>query len=190
MYHNTHHPIRTVCSFRRRQAGMTLMEMMIVLGIIGLLLGAAAMFGNTSSNSQSGTQHTTELNGLRQAMRGLFNGQGNYGNATAGTYTSANAALISAQQVPATLVVSGTTSITNKWGGAVTVQGSLAQFYVSTASVPMPVCVSIVSQAIQAGWTSVSVGATYSAGATAVVSPTAAATTCATTGGIIYLTSN
>ena len=176
---------------RRHQAGMTLMEMMIVLGIIGLLVGAAAMFGTTSSNSQGGTQHITELNGLRQSMRGLFNGQGNYGNTTAGTYTSANGTLISAQQVPSTLAASGT-SITNKWGGALTVQGSLAQFYISSASVPLPVCVSIVSQAIQAGWASVSVGTTYAAGSTSIVSPATAAgaTYCNQAGAIIYLTSN
>ena len=182
--------IKTKGGFRH-QVGMTLMEMMIVLGIIGLLVGAAAMFGNSSSNKQGANQHIAELNGLRQSMRALFNGQGNFGNTTAGTYTSDNSALISAQQVPATLATNGT-SISNDWGGAVTIQGSLAQFYISSASVPLPVCVSIVSQAIQGGWASVSVGTTYAAGSTSIVSPSTAAgaTYCNQAGAIIYLTSN
>ncbi len=173
------------------QRGTSLLEMIIYLAVAGLVIGGAVMYGQSSGNSQAGNQHVTELNGLRSAMRTTWNGQGNYGNAVAGTYTNVNGTLITAGQVPTTLTASGTT-ITNKWGGAVVIQGSQAQFYVSTASVPLPVCVQLVSQAIQAGWASVSVGTTYAAGSATVVSPATAsgATWCNQTGAIIYLTSN
>ena len=176
---------------RRKQAGVTLIEAASTLGLFALLVGGALMMFGSSNNSQGASQHTAEATGLRLAMKQMFNGQGNYGSATA-TYASANGTLVTANKVPSTMSASGTT-ITNKWGGTVAVMGNNVQFYVSTASVPQDVCVTMVSTAIQQGWSTVGAGGAYPGtnNSTSAVSPsTAASTYCAAGGNTLYLTSN
>ncbi|WP_229415848.1 type 4 pilus major pilin [Pseudoduganella armeniaca] len=86
---------------------------------------------------------------LRTAVRKLYLGQ------TYGT-TNMNGALIAASAVPSTLTRSGTETITNSWGGAVTVTGDTSAFTIVYAGLPKEVCMNVVSGA--SGWTSVAQG--------------------------------
>ncbi len=174
---------------RGKQAGLTLTELMVSLAIAGLIIGGAVMFARSSGDQQASNQHAGETIGLRAAMRAVFNGQGNFGSPNA-TYVSQNATLITAGKVPATLSTSSP-NITNSWSGAMSVMGNNAQFYLSTANVPLTVCVNLVSHAIQAGWNAVGAGGAYPGTKTSstVVSPSDAASLfCTGTTNTIYFT--
>lgn len=174
----------------RKQAGLTLIEGLSFLGVAGMVIGGALMLSNSANNGQGANQHTAELTGLRQATKQMFTGQGNYGSTTA-TYASTNGTLVTAAKVPNTMSASGTT-ITNRWSGAVAVMGNNAQFYISSASVPQDVCVTLAASAIQSGWTGLGIGGTYPGtySTTAAITPATAATNCAAGGNLMFFTSN
>lgn len=181
----------TVASANRRsrkQAGLTLIEGLSFLGVAGMVIGGALMLGNSANNSNFSNLHTAELTGLRQNVRQMYNGQGNFGSTTA-TYASLNSTMISGNKVPQSMFVSGTT-ITNDWGGSVVINGNNTQFYITTPSVPQDVCVTMVAAAIQQGWRSIGVGGAYPGtnSSSTAVTPATAATYCAAGGNTLYFT--
>lgn len=133
-----------------RQRGASLLEgiaylgiaAIVVLGAVSLLTGA---FGSAKAN-----QTTEEVVAIRTAVRKLYIGQ---------SYPvgSLVADLITANAIPNTLArgaAAGTLS--NSWGGAVTVVGTATGFTVTYNAVPQDVCVNMVSGA--SGWTRIDQG--------------------------------
>jgi hypothetical protein len=152
----------------RRQYGASLLEGLAYLAVAAIVIvGAIAMLGSalTSANSNRVAE---ELSTIKIGTEKLFMGQVNgYGTA------SLNPVLIAAGVFPATLSTSGGT-VTDEWGGTVTVTGTGSAFTVAYTKVPVDVCVS----ALTAGgtWASVAVGS-----GTALpypVSPTTASQSC------------
>lgn len=63
----------------KKQAGITLMEVIGSLLVIGLVVsGALSLFGSADS-SQKGNQMLADINAIRSAVKGMYSGQGGYG---------------------------------------------------------------------------------------------------------------
>lgn len=141
-------PLNTSMNLRK-QHGASLLEGIAYLGIAALVvLGAVSLLTGASASAKA-NQTTEELVALRTAVKKLYAGQAFPVSSLADT-------LIKAKAVPSTLQVAGTT-ITNSWGGAVTVDGtSTTTFTVIYNSVPQDVCVNALSGTT--GWQSVRQG--------------------------------
>lgn len=158
----------------KKQAGITLMEVIGSLLVMGLVVaGALSLFGSADS-SQKGNQMLADVNAIRSAVKGMYAGQGGYGA------TGLNSVLISSKKIPSSMTTSGTT-ITHSMNGTLTVTGATSSFSIAITNVPTDVCVQLVSNATS-GWTSIQVG-TATAFTTFPVSPATAAgaTYCAAT---------
>jgi len=158
--------------FSKRQKGLTLLEVLGGLAIfVALCVGAAALYisGNTSQQSN---QAGMDIASLRTAVKQLYGSQGGYGS------TSLNSVLINAGRVPSDLSVSGST-ITNQFGGTITVTGATSAFTIAATNVPTANCIAMLTNANN-GWTSIQVGAA-TAITTFPISPATAgsATNCA-----------
>lgn len=162
----------------KKQAGLTLIELISSLAIMALVIGGALMLYGSASTSQNTTQTISEINAMRTSIKGLYYGQGGYG-ATAST--SLNTVLVNGNKVPTTINVVGTV-LTNSFGGDIAVASGPTVnsnvFNVTITKVPTAICVSVLSSAN--GWIGVKTGATDHtlAAATLPVSPTTAATDC------------
>lgn len=131
-----------------RQRGASLLEGIAYLGIAALvILGAVSLLASAFGNAQA-NRATEETISLRTAVRKLFSGQ---------TYPAGGAivsTMITARAVPSTLNVNaGANTITNSWGGAVTIVGAGASFDLTYSNVPQDVCVNMLSGA--SGWNAV-----------------------------------
>jgi hypothetical protein len=133
-----------------KQQGASLLEGIAYLGIAALVvLGAVSLLTGASASAKA-NQTNTELVSLRTAVKKLYAGQ------AYPVSTSLTDLLIKAEAVPSTLQRSGT-SITNSWGGAVTVEGTTATtFTIVYENIPQDVCVNTLSGLT--GWRSVRQG--------------------------------
>lgn len=161
------------------QCGASLLEALLWMAIALIVAGfATALVKGAFSGSntlKSGNETKALITGTRSAAGGA-----NYGTA------SLNSGLIAAGLVPNTLTVSGST-ISNSFGGTVTLTGATNTFTLSETLIPKDICVKKLTT-IDPGVTSVSINA-----ATAILPPISlatAATQCsAATNTILYTAS-
>jgi len=164
----------------RKQAGMTLMEIIAALAIIAaVVVGALALFNSAQSSNQS-VSMLKDLIAVRAGIQQLYIGHGGYGA------VSLDATLVNAGKVPSDLVVTGTAAvpiITTPFGGVLTVTGATTVFTISITKVPSDICSQLVSNA-STGWSKAVVGTTtVAATATAFpVSPVTVGTACGVPG--------
>lgn len=168
-----------------RQRGASLLEVIAYLGVAAVvILSAVSLLGSAFSNAQS-NQTAQDLVSIRTAVKKLYT-NGDYG--TSGDIT---ALLATAGALPSTLKntsgSNGSASVTNAWGGAVTVTGNGGTFAIKYANVPRDVCMNTVSGAT--GWTSVA-GTAGSAVSTMPVSPSNAGTVCSADANDITFTAS
>lgn len=161
----------------KKQAGITLMEVIAGLLIIGLVVaGALSLFGSADS-SQKSNQMLSDMTALRSAVKGMYAGQGGYGT------TNINGVLKTANRIPATMTADAATPpvITHAMNGTVTVTGITAgtQYSIAITNIPTDVCVQLLSNS-SSGWVSIKVGAAAAITAFPISPATAAsATNCA-----------
>lgn len=123
-------------TFRTRQKGLTLIELIAGLAIVAaVVVGALSLFGTTSS-AQKAMQMTTEIQGIRSAMGKLYSGTGTYGT------VNMNSVLINAGKIPTTLKVTGTT-ISHGFGGDVNVMGADRFYYIAISGMPQEACMEV-----------------------------------------------
>lgn len=155
-----------------RQAGLTLIESLVVLAIAALVIGGSiALFGGASS-SQSTSQMTSDLNAIKASTKSLYFGQGGYGT------TSLGEVLINGKKVPTTMPITGTAPnrvINHALNGTVVITGATSQFTVAPSNIPTDVCIGMVTAGT--GWDSIKVGT--AAARTPPVSPATASADCA-----------
>lgn len=137
-----------------KQHGASLLEVIAYLGVAAVVvLGAVSLLGTAFTGAQSG-QTAQDLVSLRTAVKKLYNG-GNYG-------TSEMTALLSAANVlPSSLKLGGTAqapTVTNSWGGTVTITGANTSFSIAYPGMPKDACLNIVAGAT--GWSSIGNGST------------------------------
>lgn len=132
------------------QRGASLLEGLAYLGVAAVVILGAVSLLNSALNGAQSNRSVEELTALRTGVKKLYGGQG---------YTGISEDNIwKAGLVPGTLKPSGTpTTLTNSWGGAVTIASAAAsEFSITYAGVPKDACVSMISGAT--GWTKIKVG--------------------------------
>ena len=128
----------------KRMRGFTLMELMIV---IGLVVGAAALtatIGQRAGRQQNATRLTQEMTQIESRVRDGWAAEANYG-------TVSTAQVITRGYVPAAMVVDANT-LRNAWGGTWTVAPDTwaggaaeavtgASFRITATNIPTDTCV-------------------------------------------------
>lgn len=164
--------------FGIKQAGVTLIELIVGLVIIGLIVaGALALFGSAQS-SQSSTQMIQDVISIRSNTKSLFLGQGSYGAAG----TNLNNILVTAKRIPTTIKVDTTATpntLTHQLNGTVNIlsAGTGQTFTITLTEIPTDVCIPLMTSAQT--WVSVSAGSAAARTTFPVAAATAAAD-CAT----------
>lgn len=161
----------------KKQAGITLMEVISGLLVIGLVIaGALSLFG-TADSSQKSNQMLSDITAIRASIKGLYAGQGGYGTA------NLNGVLKTSNRIPSTMTADNATPpvITHALNGTTTVTGITGgtAFTIALTNIPTDVCVQLLTSA-NSGWTSIKVGAAAAITAFPIAPTTASsATNCA-----------
>jgi prepilin-type N-terminal cleavage/methylation domain-containing protein len=123
--------------------GFTLTEIAIVLGIIGLILGAIWVAAAGVYTNQKVGKANTEILNIVQAVRGLYSTNADLG--TAPTANDLTGTMISAGAVPSDMVSNGT--LTDPWGSGATfiTWNSNSSFLVEMTNVPLAACIALIS---------------------------------------------
>ena len=143
----TKHQRRARLARLHRQRGASLLEAIAYLGVAALVVLAAVSLLQNAFGGARSNQTTEEITGLRTNIRKMYAGQ---------PYSDAAMLenLVTARAIPTTLTVAADgKSISNAWGGAVTLASTASTFTITYNSVPQDVCMNVVSGAT--GWTSI-----------------------------------
>lgn len=141
-------------TIKAAQGGFTLIEAMVVM-IVGVvvLAAAAAGIGKLFSTSNVSTEvgNITQMSANLQGLRG-----------PAGYKGLSNELAISYKAIPANMVVSPDSKITNAWNGDVTITSVKEDqsYNIAYTKVPQDACQQIMTKLINAGWTEVKAGTT------------------------------
>lgn len=168
----------------KKQAGVTLIELIVGLVIIALIVaGALSLFG-TASSAQSSTQMTKDLVSIQTTTKSLYMGQGSYG--TAG---SINNILVTAKRIPSTIQVDTTTTpntLTHQLNGTMAIASTGPTFTITLTNIPTDVCMSLMNGT--SNWASIKAG-TAAARTTFPVTSAQSATDCATGTTMVFTAS-
>ena len=118
----------------RKNRGLTLMEVAMVLAIIGIIIAGALLYFNTANTSQKITSSLAQLAQIQQSVRTLYSGQANYSGLTTALIAQSDA-------LPASMI-SGST-ISHAFNAGVTVTAnttSSTNFDVVFSGLPQDVC--------------------------------------------------
>jgi prepilin-type N-terminal cleavage/methylation domain-containing protein len=164
--------------FGSKQAGVTLIELIVGLIIIGLIVSGALGLFSSAESSQGSTRMLQDVTALRSNTKGLFLGQGTYGAAG----TNLNNLLVTAKRVPNTIKVDTSTTpntLTHQLNGTVNITsaGGGQTFQLALTSIPADICIPLMTSA--QSWISVQAGSA-AARTTFPITPTIAAADCAT----------
>ena len=118
----------------RRSGGFTLVEIIIVVVIIAII---AALAGPRIIKAFGGSDANDELQNMQQLFGNLKELKGRTGYGANGT--SLVAQLASKGALPGAWVYDGT-SLTNRWGGAITITSTGPAVQVTSANIPAPAC--------------------------------------------------
>lgn len=125
---------------RRSQAGLTLVEVLLVLAIAAVAIVGGTVLFSAASETQKTNQTLSDLNALSAGVRTLFNTQPDYGAVA----TDLVPLLANAGKIPANMRTA-TNTITDQFGGNVTVVSQGGSFDVTMPGVPQAPCVTILN---------------------------------------------
>ncbi len=156
----------------KQQRGITLMEVIAGLLIMGLVVSGALALFSSADSAQKSNQMTSDLTALRTAIRGLYGTNGGYGVA------NLNGTLKNAKRIPSTMTVDSSTPpvITHSMNGTVTITGASSQYTVAVTNIPTDVCVQLLTTS-SSGWVSIKVGGAAAITSFPIDPATAASTT-------------
>jgi prepilin-type N-terminal cleavage/methylation domain-containing protein len=132
-------------SQKRKQRGFTLTEIAIVLGIVGLILGAIWVAAGAVYTNLRVSSTSRDMLAMAQGIRTLYTNQGLM---DAG-FTTVN--LIASGVAPGDMVNTATNTLSDAWGGAITFTPATTintagdSFVVDLSGVPTGACVSLLS---------------------------------------------
>ncbi len=148
----------------KRQAGMTLMEIIAALAIIAaVVVGALSLFSSAQSSNSAVTM-LKDVIAVRSAVQQLYAGQGGYPNQANGNM---NVLLNQSKKAPSDLIWqgnSGDQTFRTSWNGRLYVQtpsfqNNSPRFQIVLTEVPPDVCAQLVASAAN-GWLDATVGVT------------------------------
>ena len=150
-------PMQHTLHTLKRQAGMTLMEIIAALAIIAaVVVGALSLFSSAQSSNSAVTM-LKDVIAIRSAVQQLYTGQGGYPN-NAGAI---NTQIQNARKAPSDLVwQAGPANYRTSWNGVLNINGTAnnsPDFTITLSAVPADVCVLLVTSAAN-GWRRVQVG--------------------------------
>jgi type II secretory pathway pseudopilin PulG len=141
----------------KKQEGMTLIEIIGALAIVGAVVAGAMALYNTGDSSQKSTSLITNLSSLRAVVKSAQMGQGTYGT---GSY---NTMLHMAKKIPTDIRVDTSTNpytLTHAGNGRIDIAGSGSSFTITVTNLGEDVCSSVVSAGGGSGWAGISVNGT------------------------------
>lgn len=154
---------------KARQAGMTLIELTLVLVLGGLVIFAALSMFRSTNQSSAVSNETKAVQSIVAGVRALYPGLSTYTGLT-------ESMLITANKVP-TSMINGT-ALKHSWNSTVTVApDATAGFNVTYDNVPTAACIEFVA-GVSSGFNTVKVGSTIVKAANANVDQVATATAC------------
>ena len=164
------------------QAGVTLLELIIVLAIMAIVIIGSLKMNASANSTNNSTQLSTDLASIRAGVKNIWAGQGNFG----ASGTNLNTVLVTSKRIPTSITADTSATpnvLTHALGGTFVVASTGSSFTVTLTNVPVDVCIPLVSTA--QGWTSVQAGS--AAARTTFPVPTAtAATDCATGTTLVF----
>ncbi len=172
--------------FAKKQAGMTLMELIASLSVMAVVVVGALALYNSANSSEQSTSLSKDLHAVRAATQQIFQGQGSYGVAG----TNLNNILVSANKIPTSIRVDSATTpdtLTHKANGTVNVASTGTSFAITMTNTPIDVCIPLMSQST-GGWTSIKAG-TAAARTTFPITPTVAEADCKTGTTMVFTAS-
>lgn len=175
--------------FAKKQAGMTLMELIASLSVMAVVVVGALALYNSANSSEQSTSLSKDLHAVRAATQHIFQGQGSYGVAG----TNLNDILVSANKIPTSIRVDSATTpdtLTHKANGTVNVAStgtSGTSFAITMTNIPIDVCIPLMSQST-GGWTSIKAG-TAAERTTFPITPTVAEADCKTGTTMVFTAS-
>jgi prepilin-type N-terminal cleavage/methylation domain-containing protein len=102
---------------KRHKQGFTLTEIAIVLGVIGVILGAIWVAASTVNNNQRVTKATQQIITIVNNIRALESSRSTF-SSSLGPMTDITAMMVNAGVFPADMINNNGTSF-NPWGGSV-----------------------------------------------------------------------
>lgn len=142
-----------LASRQHAKRGFTLTEIAIVLGIVGLILGAIWVAASAVYNNLRVSRATTELLDIAQNVRAMYATSSTVDSGSNMTVSGAQSAggltYVQAGTFPSDMISSGTT-IQNPWGGGVAIEAETANvandaFAVEFDKVPQNACIALVT---------------------------------------------
>lgn len=147
--------LQKMVQMTRKQRGVTLMELIASLAVMGVVVVGAVALYNSASSSEASTTMTKDLNAIQAATKQIYNGQGSYGAAGA----NLNNILVTANKVPTTISVNTATTpntLTHRNNGTISVESAVTSFTITLTQIPVDVCIPLMTSA--SAWTSVKAG--------------------------------
>ena len=159
---------RKRAGLRMRQAGYSLLELLIVLGVVGGLGLLVLARSGTVDVARQVEQFETDIGFLASGVRKVAYQGGSYGVAVISSTT-----LINSGAIPTTLIVGA--NVQNVFGGNFTITGNSSTVYLDSDTIPQTACIQIMT-GLPAGTSFTGVAAAVAnASLTAVSFPTAMA---------------
>lgn len=158
--------------------GLTLIEVLLVLGIAAVVIVGAVAFYNNASNATKMNQAKAQIQAIAGGVKTLYAAQSSYASVSTNVVVNAGIAPQNA--------IDGNNLI-NPWGGATTVVGAARTFELRMSDVPNDACVNLLASGLlnEGNIISMRVGATTF---TADADPGLAVTSCSPTGNIVRFT--
>lgn len=129
--------LQTLKSAKKR--GLTLIEALLFLGIAAIVIVAAVVLYNSTSNSQRTNDAITQIQAYSTGVKGLHSSVSSYGTASLDT------TVINAGIAPANAVTASGTELVNPWGNGTTVIGNGSTFQILFETVPQDSCVRLLT---------------------------------------------
>ena len=151
--------MKTIPSHRKNEAGFTLLELLLVVGVGAVLLLAGIGTFQLVSQGNNVNEGSRLLATVKQGTQSLYQGQTTYGTG------SLNAILVNAGVFPQS-ALDGTTPVT-PWNTNLIVTGATGEFTVDFRDLPEEACIQMYSNAVftDPDFVSVQVGASGTADA-------------------------
>jgi Tfp pilus assembly protein PilE len=131
----------------KRQAGATLIEIIMVVALMAIITIGALTYYNSASQSSKVQDVVTTLTSLTSMIRNQFASQGNYTGLDEQVVASFG-------NVPKTMRVDDTTELKHPWSsaanavliGPINGAGTASEFYIQLADLPTRACTDIVTK--------------------------------------------